>query len=117
MHAHHFWWAWHGLSGFRDIATFKISQIFLLDHAILVKKLNWLKNFMQVEVDGVYMCKKFGGHGYSGFGDITTFKFGQIYLLDHGLGASGGGLMLALPPPPLPCLYEKLRPKSLFFIP
>ena len=92
----------HGLSGFGDIATctFKIRQIFFLDHAILVKKLNWLKNFMQVEVDGIYMCKKFGGHGYSGFGDITTFKFGQIYLLDHGLGASGGGLMLALPPPP-----------------
>ena len=45
--------------------------------------------------------QKFGGRGYFGFGDIATFKFGQIYLLDHGLGraASVGGLMLALPPP------------------
>ena len=27
----------------------------------------------------------FGGHGFSGFGDIATFKFGQISLSDHGL--------------------------------
>ena len=51
----------HGLFGFGDIATFKIGQIFLLDHAILVKKLNWLKNFMQVEVDGICMCKNLVG--------------------------------------------------------
>ena len=27
----------------------------------------------------------FVGHGFSGFGDIATFKFGQISLSDHGL--------------------------------
>ena len=33
----------------------------------------------------VYMHTKFGGHGFSGFGNIATFKNGQISLSDHGL--------------------------------
>ena len=40
---------------------------------------------MQVGVDIKYMHARFGGHGFSGFGDIATFKFNQISLLDHGL--------------------------------
>ena len=37
---------------------------------------------MQVHVDihVMCMCSNFGGHGLSGFGDIATFKFGQISL-------------------------------------
>ena len=33
----------------------------------------------------VYMHTMFGGHGFSGFGNIATFKNSQISLSDHGL--------------------------------
>ena len=46
---------------------------------------NWLKKFMQVGIDVKFMHTNFGGCGLSGFGDITTFKNGQISLSDHGL--------------------------------
>ena len=40
---------------------------------------------MQVGIDGACMYTDFGGRGLSGFGDIATFKNGQISLSDHGL--------------------------------
>ena len=40
-----------------------------------VKKWNWLKKIMQVEVDVKCMCTKFDGHGLSGFGDLAPFCF------------------------------------------
>ena len=40
---------------------------------------------MQVWIDVKCIHTNFGGHGYSGFGDIATFKNGQISLSDHGL--------------------------------
>ena len=45
---------------------------------------------MQVGVD-VLKCMhaNCGGWGLSGFGDIATFKNGQISLLDHGLIVHG----------------------------
>ena len=46
---------------------------------------NWLKKFMQICVDVTYMHTNFGGCGFSGFGDIATFRNGQISLSDHGL--------------------------------
>ena len=46
---------------------------------------NWLKKFMLVGVDVKCMHTNFGGCGPSSFGDIATFKNGQISLLDHGL--------------------------------
>ena len=46
---------------------------------------NWLKKFMQVGIDVKCMHTNFGGYGHSGFGDIVTFKNGQISLSDHGL--------------------------------
>ena len=46
---------------------------------------NRLKNFMQVGVDVTYMCTNFGGRDLFGFGDIGTFKNGQISLSTHGL--------------------------------
>ena len=46
---------------------------------------NRLKKFMQVGVDVTYMYTDFGGCGLFGFGDIITFKNGQISLSDHGL--------------------------------
>ena len=46
---------------------------------------NWLKKFMQVGVDATCMYTDFGGCGLSTFGDIATFKNGQISLLGHGL--------------------------------
>ena len=46
---------------------------------------NWPKKFMQVGVDVTYMHTNFGGRGLSGFGDIASFKNGQISFLGHGL--------------------------------
>ena len=46
---------------------------------------NQLKKFMQVVIDVKCMCANFGGCGFLFFGDIATFKKGQISLSDHGL--------------------------------
>ena len=46
---------------------------------------NRLKKFMQVGIDVKCMYTSFGGCGYYGFGDISTFKNGQISLSGHGL--------------------------------
>ena len=46
---------------------------------------NQLKKIMQIGVDVTCMYTNFGGHDLSGFGDIATFKNGQISLLTHGL--------------------------------
>ena len=46
---------------------------------------NQLKKFMQVGIDVACMYTNFGGRGLFGFGDIVTFKNGQISLSDHGL--------------------------------
>ena len=46
---------------------------------------NRLKKFMQVRIDVKFMHTNFGGCGLSGFGDISTFKNGQISLSTHGL--------------------------------
>ena len=46
---------------------------------------NRLKKFMQVVIDVKYMHTNFGGRDLSGFGDIATFKNGQISLSEHGL--------------------------------
>ena len=83
-----------GLSGFGDIATFKNGQI-SLSHAWPMDYSPWssknlidrnrLKKFMQVGIDVTCMHTNFGGRDLSGFGDIATFKNGQISLSDHGL--------------------------------
>ena len=46
---------------------------------------NWLKKFMQVWIDVKCIHTNFGGCGLSAFGDIATFKNGQISLSGHGL--------------------------------
>ena len=46
---------------------------------------NWPKKFMQVGVDVTYVHTNFGGRDLSSFGDIATFKNGQISLSTHGL--------------------------------
>ena len=46
---------------------------------------NWLKKFVQVWIDVKCMHTNFGGRDFFGFGDIVTFKNGQISLLGHGL--------------------------------
>ena len=43
------------------------------------------KKFMQVGIDVKCMHTNFDGCGYSGFGDIATFKNSQFSLSDHGL--------------------------------
>ena len=50
---------------------------------------NWPKKFMQVGIDVSCMHTNFDVHGFFGFGDITTFKNGQISLSDHGLIVHG----------------------------
>ena len=40
---------------------------------------------MQVEIDVTCMQTNFGGHSLFSFGDIATFKNGQISLSTHGL--------------------------------
>ena len=75
------------LSGFGDITTFKNGQISLLtmDYSPWSSKnlinQNWLKKIMQVGVDVTCKYTNFDGRNLSGFGDITTFKNGQISLL------------------------------------
>ena len=46
---------------------------------------NRLKKFMQVGIDVTCMHTSFGGRGFFGFGDMATFKNGQVSLSDHGL--------------------------------
>ena len=46
---------------------------------------NWLKKIMQVGVDVTYIHTNFGGRDLFGFGDIATFKNGQISPSTHGL--------------------------------
>ena len=46
---------------------------------------NRLKKFMQVWIDVKCIHTNFGGRGLFGFGDIATFKNGQISLSGHGL--------------------------------
>ena len=46
---------------------------------------NQLEKLMHVGIDVTCMHTKFGGHSFFGFGDITTFKNGQISLSNHGL--------------------------------
>ena len=46
---------------------------------------NRFKKFMQVVIDVKCIYTNFGGCGLLGFGDIATFKNGQISLSDHGL--------------------------------
>ena len=46
---------------------------------------NELKKFLQVGIDVKFIHNNFGGCGLSGFGDIATFKNGQISLSTHGL--------------------------------
>ena len=80
-----------GYSGFGDIATFKNGQISLstMDYSPWSSKNlidhNWLKKFMQVWIDVKCIHTNFGGRCFSFFGDIATFKNGQISLSDHGL--------------------------------
>ena len=46
---------------------------------------NRLKKFMQIGIDIEFMHTNFGGRNFSSFGDIATFKNGQISLSTHGL--------------------------------
>ena len=46
---------------------------------------NRLKKILQVGVDVTCIHTNFGARGFSGSGDIATFKNGQFSLSDHGL--------------------------------
>ena len=80
--------------------TFSVSEILLLsktakfpfptmDYSPWSSKnsIDWnrLKKFMHVEIDVKCIHTNFGGRDLFSFGDIATFKNGQISLSDHGL--------------------------------
>ena len=46
---------------------------------------NRLKKFIKIGIDVTYIHTNFGGRDLFGFGDIGTFKNGQISLSTHGL--------------------------------
>ena len=79
----------HSLSSFGDIATLKTAKFPFptMDYSPCSSKnlidRNQLNKFMQVGIDVTCMHTNCGGCGLSGFGDISTFKNGQISLLDH----------------------------------
>ena len=57
---------------------------------MVVKKLNKLESAQKIyasRVDVKCMHTNFDGHGFIGFRDIATFKYGQISLSDHGHGS------------------------------
>ena len=64
------------------IVVARTILIFHIQEYIIV--FTQLQKFKQVGVDVKCMHINFGGHGLSGFGDIATFKNGQISLSDHG---------------------------------
>ena len=76
-----------GHSSFGYIATFNNCQISLYSQWSSKNLIVWnrLKKLLQVWIDVKFMHTNFGGCGHSGFGDIATFKNGQISLCDHGL--------------------------------
>ena len=90
VYVHQFWWAWslrfrrYGYLSktakfpFRPMDYSPWSSKNLIDR-------NWLIKIMQVGVDVTCMHTNFGGRDLSGFGDIATFKNGQISLSTHGL--------------------------------
>ena len=78
------------LSSFGDIATFKNGQISPSDHYSPWSSKNLInriqpKKFKQVEIDDTCMHTNFDGCHLSSFGDIATFKNGQISPSDHEL--------------------------------
>ena len=81
MHANQFWWAWS--LRFRSYGSFylpsKTAKISLRTMGYspwgsknLIDQ-NWLKKFMQVEVDVKCMQTNFGGRGLFGFGVMAPF--------------------------------------------
>ena len=70
-----------GLSGFRDIATFKTANFPFRTMGYSPwsskKLIDWnrLKKFMQVGIDVVCMYTNFGGRGLFGFEDFVIFYF------------------------------------------
>ena len=81
-----------GLFGFGDMATFQKRPNFPFGAWTIVHghgKIQSIrissKKSMQVGIDVKCMHTNFGGRDFSGFGDIATFKNGQISLLGHGL--------------------------------
>ena len=79
------------LFSFGDIGTFKTATFPLrpMDYSPWSSKnlidRNRIKKIMQVGVDVTYMYTNFGGCDLFSFGDIGTFKNGQISPSTHGL--------------------------------
>ena len=86
VHVHQFWWAW-SLRFRRYGYLLKTAKFpFRGMDYIPCPERNWLKKFMQVEIDVKCMHIDFGGRGLSGFGDkislesIKVEKFNRLEL-------------------------------------
>ena len=86
MHEHQFWWVWY-LQFWRYCYLSKTAKypFWGMDYSPWSSKnlinRNRLKKYKQVGIDVTCMQTNFGGHGLFGFGDIATFKNGQISFL------------------------------------
>ena len=83
MHAYQFWCVWS--VRLQRYCYFQKRPKFPFRPWSSKNLINMLKKFMQVGVDVTCIHTNFGGRGFFGFGDITTFKNGQFSLSDHGL--------------------------------
>ena len=87
----HTYFGGRDLSSFGDTVTLKTAKFPFrpMDYSPWSSKnlidRNQLKKFMQIGVDVTYIHTNFGGCDLFGFGDIATFKNGQISLSTHGL--------------------------------
>ena len=88
MHAHQFLWAWL-LQFLRYGYPSKTAKFpfWGMGPWSLKNLIDWnrLKKLIQVGIDVKCMHTILGGYDFFGFGDMATFKNGQISLLGHGL--------------------------------
>ena len=85
---HQFWWTWSlrfwRYCYFQKWPNFPFRPWYSPWSSKNLINWNRLKKFMHVGVYAKCMHTNFGGRGLFGFGDITTFKNGQISLSDQG---------------------------------
>ena len=90
VHSHQFWWVWSlRFQRYGYLSKTAKFPFWGMDYSPWSSKnlidRNRLKKFMQVGIDVKFMYTNFGGRDLSSFGDMATFKNGQISLLGHGL--------------------------------
>lgn len=83
---HGVWWAWPLI--LEILVLFFVLLVSLFDHRHSPpesKKRIDFKKVMQMEVYAICMYTKFGGRGFSDFGDFAAFVFLRSSLFNHEL--------------------------------